>query len=305
MRASFLFVLVVAACDSTSAEKSAPAPSASAATTSFHRHARAEADAGMDPLCATVLQEEKVDASQLRCYPAGKYAWAVRADQMPGGIRQTILFAGTDGARARLESNVTGLEWPPLFGRHGGAFDFDGDGVPELVATIAKDVKTFAPGSRIFVTMKKGAIAPYPTGNYQVNGLVDVDHDGRPDLRVSFDLGQSTKCVPSDEGRVEVDFIAHSLPNGTFSLDDAVASGFAEKHCPAMPTADGMFTLSDLSTTWVSCSRMRGKSTAAVIDELEKACAPNADATKKCTGPCRHLPDAIAVAKFTPPLQLK
>ena len=301
MRATFLVVLVVAACDSPSAEKSAP--SASAATTSFHRHA---SDAGLDPLCATILQEEKVDVSQIRCYPAGKYAWAVRADQVPGGIRQTILFAGTDGTRARLESNVTGVEWPPLFGRHGGAFDFDGDGVPELVATIAKDVRTFAPGSRIFVTMKKGAIAPYPTGGaYQVNGLVDVDHDGRPDLRVSFDLGKRTACAASDEGRVEIDFIAHSLPNGTFSLDDAVASGFAQKHCPAMPTADGMFTLSDLSTTWVSCARMRGKSADAVIDELQKACAPNADATKKCQGPCRHLPDAIAVAKFAPPLQLK
>ena len=81
-----------------------------------------------------------------------------------------------------------------------------------------------------------------------------------------------------------------------------------------MPAADTMFVPSidptvsdprDLSLSYVACARLRGKSADAVVAELQAACGPNADATKKCAGPCRHLPDAIAVAKFAPPVQLK
>ena len=303
------------------------ATSASSAPETRHRRPR-EADAGLDALCATILKEEKLQESalreedraspgpRLRCWSTGAFAWAIRAEKIGAGpeIRRTILFASSAGARARLAATVQGIEWPPVIGRHAGLHDFDGDGTPELVATIAKDVRSYAPGERIFVTMKKGAIAPYPTGGkFLVDGMTDADHDGKPDLRVSFDLGKATVCAPTDEARVEVEFLAHTLANGTFSVDDAVATGWAQKRCPAMPASDGLFAPSegpaagarDLSLSYVACERMRGKSAADVIAELGAACAPNADETKTCAGPCRHLPDAIAVANFAPPVQLK
>ena len=285
-------------------------------------------EAPVDPLCAKVLAEEKLDASALKtddrtrpgprvlCVASPTVAWAVRVDPTDAGrsVRQTILFAGADGARARDVSTVANVEWPPLLGRRTAMYDFDGDGVPELFTVVPTDVRTFAPASRILVTYKGGKISPVPTGGgFLVDAVSDLDGDGRGDLRVSFELGKRTVCETGDEGQLTQEFEAHGLPGGKFSLTDEAAAAFAARRCPSMPGADTMFIPSmdptrdprDLSLQYVACSRLRGKSVDAVISELQTACAPNAEATKKCTGPCRHLPDALAVAKFAPPVQAK
>ena len=80
-------------------------------------------------------------------------------------------------------------------------FDFDGDGVPEFFTVVPADVRTFAPAARNLVTFKGGKISPYPTGGtFSVDGVADLDGDGRGDLRVSIELGKRTVCQPSDEG---------------------------------------------------------------------------------------------------------
>jgi hypothetical protein len=280
----------------------------------------------IDPLCRTLLGEQKLDESamniedrtsltpRMRCFSTGKFAWALRADRLEAGssVRLTLLFASSDGARAQQVSTLTGIEWPPLLGRHAAMYDYDGDGTPEFAVTISKDVRTFVPAARLFVTVKKGAIVPYPTGSsYVVDGLMDMDRDGRPDLRVSFDVGKRTVCSPIDEGRVEVELGAHSLPGGKFSLDDSVAKNFSERRCDD-PLHGGLFVPSlgpsgerqDLSLEYIACTRLHGKSVDAMVSEIQAACASHADETKKCTGPCRHLPDALAVARFKMPLQL-
>jgi len=325
------FILALAACHSDAIERQAveagvASVAAAPSSAPIARRHQDVADAGVDPLCKTLLAEEKLDESALRDDPAsagprircmgdGAHAWAVRADKGDAGtsIRQTILYAGSDGTRARLASVVDGAEWPAVFGRHAAIFDFDNDGVPELVASISRDVRTFTPASRIFVTIKKGAIVPYPTGgSFLVDGVMDLDKDGRPDLRVSFALGKRTVCAKTDEGDVEVELAAHALPDGKLSLTDAVAASYAAKHCPSMPASDALFTPPvtgpddrDLSLSTIACERMRGKSADAVVAEIKAACAPYADAAQKCSGPCRHAKDAIAVASFAPPLQLK
>lgn len=291
-------------------------------------HARGDAGApALEPLCAAILKEENLDATALSedrarpgprmfCASSPRVAWAVRVDATDAGrsVRQTLLFASTDGARARDVSILADVEWPPVLGRHAAMFDFDGDGVPEFFTVVPKDVKTFAPAARNLVTFKGGKIASYPTGgSFLVDAVSDLDGDGRGDLRVSFDLGKRTSCQSGDEGRLTVEFAAHGLPGGKFSLTDDVAAAFAARRCPSMPTADAMFGPSlepgsdpkDLSLSYVGCSRLRGKSADAVVAELQAACAPHADATKNCAGPCRHLADALAVAKFTPPVQAK
>ena len=202
-----------------------------------------------------------------------------------------------------------------MLGRRTAMYDFDGDGVPELFTVVPADVRTFAPASRILVTYKGGKISPVATGGgFVVDGVSDLDGDGHGDLRVSFELGKRTVCEPGDEGMLTQEFAAHGLPGGKFTLTDAAAAAFAARKCPSMPTADEMFIPSadptesdprDLSMAYVACSRLRGKSADAVIAELQTACAAHAEATKTCKGPCRHLPDALAVAKFAPPVQAK
>jgi hypothetical protein len=265
---------------------------------------------GGNGLCAALTVEERIDKSRIDCLERGAWAWALRVDPGDGGIVQTLIVAG-DKTRARQTSNVAGVEWPPALGRHSALFDFDGDGVPEFFAVVPADVKTFTPAVRNLVTFKGGAIAPYPIPDgWIVEGVSDVDGDGRGDLRVAFDLGKRTICEPSDEPRIALDFVAHGLANGTFTLSDDVAVAQAAKKCP--PTSE-MFAPSisqalearDLSLGWVSCARVRGKSEAAVIAELQTACKASDAATKACKGPCRHLPDALVVAKFAPPVQTK
>ena len=144
--------------------------------------------------------------------------------------------------------------------------------------------------------------------------MSDLDGDGHGDLRVSFDLGKRTVCDAGDQGQVMLEFAAHGLPDGKFSLSDDAAAAFAARKCPSMPAAGDVFLASanpavsdprDLSLSYVACSRERGKSADAVIAELQAACAPHAAATKTCAGPCRHLADALTVARFAPPVQAK
>jgi hypothetical protein len=312
------------------ASSSAVAPSASAAPLAPGAQADGGADAGVDPLCAAILKTEKLDASamqlddrtspgpRLLCVSTGRFAWAVRVDPPTPpatSVRQVVLFSSADGAHGRVESKLDKVDWPPPLARHTMMFDIDNDGVPEFFAPVPANVRTYEPASRIFVTFKKGAISPYPTGlgaGYLVDRVADVDGDGRPDLRVRFELGKRTVCQSAEDEPLRVELIAHGLKDGTFTLDDPMTWAEARRHCPAMPAPDAIFVASaqpapdprDLSMAYVSCSRMRGKPADAVIGELNAACKDSADAGK-CGGPCRHLADAIAVARFTPPLQLK
>jgi hypothetical protein len=313
------------------ASSSATASSASASAALLARGAEADggADAGVDPLCAAILKAEKLDEGAMRledrtrpgprllCASTGRFAWAVRVDPPapPGSsVQQAVIFSSADGAHGRVESRLDKVDWPPVLGRHTMMFDIDNDGVPEFFAPVPANVRTYEPASRIFVTFKKGAISPYPAGlgaGYLVDRVADIDGDGRPDLRVRFELGKRTVCQPGEDEPLRVELVAHGLKDGTFTLDDPLTWAEGRRHCPAMPAPDAIFVASappapdprDLSMAYISCSRLRGKPAGAVIAELSAACKDSADAGK-CGGPCRHLADAIAVARFTPPLQL-
>lgn len=286
-------------------------------------------EAGIDPLCASILAAEKLDETathledrtrsgpRLLCVSTGSFAWAVRLDPPAPGtssVRQAVIFSSAAGVHARAESKLDKVEWPPVLGRHTIMFDIDNDGVPEFFTPVPANVRAYEPASRIFVTFKKGAMSPYPTGlaaGYLVDRVADVDGDGRPDLRVRFELGKRTVCQPGEDEPLRVELVAHGLKDGTFTLDDPMTWAEARRHCPAMPAPDAILVTSappapdpcNLSMAYVSCARLRGRPADAVIAELHAACEDSADAGK-CGGPCRHLGDAIAVARFTPPLQL-
>jgi hypothetical protein len=318
-----------AACRSGQSTESAPAAQSATATQSAAPVAAGPGDGGTDALCTAILEGEKLDERALQlddrknpgprllCLSTGRFAWALRLDPPAppaSSVRQTLVFSSADGARGRLESTLDKVDWPPVLGRHTGMFDFDDDGVPELFTLVPANVRSYEPASRVFVTFKNGAISPYPTGKgYVVDQVVDLDGDGRPDLKVAFELGKRTACQPGEEGALRIELVAHGLKDGTFTLDDPMTWAMARRSCPAMPTSDAMFVASmppsppdarDLSMAYVSCSRLRGKAAEAVASEIGAACTGKVDATKKCAGPCRHLADAIAIAKFNPPLRL-
>ena len=87
-------------------------------------------------------------------------------------------------------------------------------------------------------TWKNGAIVRYaPTAKMAIWNLEDVDGDGRPDLRTAFPYsssrGGSTPVFSPD-------LVAHSLPDGTFSISDAVATAAMRKVCPKKPALSSL-----------------------------------------------------------------
>lgn len=198
-----------------------------------------------------------------------------------------------------------------------GSFDLDGDGFDELLVPGEK--------STIF-TLKNGKIQEYTKSHDLSFGrLVNLDSDGRPDLllRNPYDSGLSLLQCGKRHGfpligiGVGVDMVARSMPDGSFSTEDARAQERAKLACPAMPAAivarDGKGDF-DLQTTLtnVACARLWGKPAKDVVDALDKGCTwaqdectalfdlRDAQPMKECAG--RDM--MLTFANETPPLSL-
>lgn len=189
------------------------------------------------------------------------------------------------------------------------AFDFDGDGEEELVVegtagcAVDADLQCMNPLPVALVfTFAGGKVARYrsPTTTGLAPAHLDVDPpqaekkpgtiheadrtmiyravkdadgDGRPDFE-TYAFYETTGA----DGDVTTyfvhgpTFLAHSLPNGDFSLTDAVATkALAESCAAATPFAKA--TPADLMTTAV-CARLAGETTAAISARYAARCAP-------------------------------
>jgi hypothetical protein len=132
-------------------------------------------------------------------------------------------------------------------------FDFDGDGVPEI---------WFADQHiRELLAFKNKVASRYPPALrlrgvplWGVQSVADVDHDRRPDLLLAFD-----RAVPPPVP----ERVAHALPDGTFSEDDAIARRELIAQCPAtesllvLRTDDTVDV--DASIAAISCAALRGE----------------------------------------------
>jgi len=122
-------------------------------------------------------------------------------------------------------------------------FDFDGDGVPELWVEVHEEGEEGHHARLVdLFAFKGGAIVSYaPAATIGAHTSRDVDGDGRPDLIVhagyTEELESCGAGFPYDAP--EPRFVAHSLPDGTFSMVDAAAKSFATKTCPAPPATIG------------------------------------------------------------------
>jgi len=240
--------------------------------------------------------------------------------ELDGGASATFTVLHDDGSGSvvRWSTKAPPKErplWPPSLEVH----DYDGDGVPELFSGLQ-----YGGGARewvrarAFVTFKNGRITPYsPASGLPIDHLEDVDHDGRPDLVVEYDVGHGHRCdlhIDGAGGPDLVTLVAHGLPDGTFSMSDAVARSELAKRekcttAPAhivtiSPTIDGGEPPSIVEEDIV-CARMWGTAKDVILNEVETVCAPYASQTSGCTGPCRYIEDVRQLARFDPPITLK
>lgn len=174
-------------------------------------------------------------------------------------------------------SDLTHIETPQLF-------DFDGDGVPEILLADRHPTITDHPeadGDRLgsertseLLTFKRRVISPYAPAlalrGVALNGIErmrDVDGDGRPDLELTF-ASNVPRSVPRR--------IAHSLADGAFSETDAVARRALLAQCPA--TEDLLVLRADRSidneTSFASiaCAALRGELGRDIMKRLAALC---------------------------------
>ena len=170
----------------------------------------------------------------------------------------------------------------------GGAFDYDGDGIPEVFLVHNYWEEAELPEDTIELkSLKRGKLVPYayspplsPTAP-----IKDIDGDGRPDL---YSVGPYAHVYPNADGpqqpakEIPALFVYHSLPGGRFSADDAVAQACLRKACPdaglqavAALRAQAVAQkadLADLLIRTVVCARSRGKSASEVMQTLKSEC---------------------------------
>lgn len=158
----------------------------------------------------------------------------------------------------------------------GNAFDWDGDGESELLVTasLTKLHRTQTMG-RIW-TFRAGTIRLYaPTRQWNVMGVKDIDHDGRPDLEIY--VGGGLFASPSSAkwmGCDSLNLVAHSLPDGKFTFRDSTAIEFAKSICKKPGK--------ELSTqVEVLCARVWGMNSDAITRGIQRGCR-NASPGTEC-----------------------
>jgi hypothetical protein len=106
-----------------------------------------------------------------------------------------------------------------------GTFDFDGDGVDEVlvqkrgIGAIDGFYRSQTPHAYRFTG---GAVVPWqPVPGRETVEWRDVDHDDRPDIVLAT--------------RTDIDELAHSLAEGAFSTNDAIAQAYVHALCVRTP----------------------------------------------------------------------
>ena len=148
-------------------------------------------------------------------------------------------------------------------------FDFDGDGEPEVHVGASYGSEGVHERSDDLFSFKAGKVEHYaPAARFAFEAMKDETGDGIPDLLMSEALAGGEQCgsgFPADGSGLG--FIAHALPNGTFSTDDVAARAFARIRCPKKPLV--IEGLND-----VLCARLWGAESARLEQQVRSRFVP-------------------------------
>lgn len=148
------------------------------------------------------------------------------------------------------------------------AADYDNDGTPEVIVhRRERDSEAGGHHTRRVFTARAGTLEPYaPAARFgAVDGVVDADRDGRPDLVLESPWAASSRCGYMGQTHYGPALLAHALPDGTFSTRDDVARAWTLSRC-VREEGSGEAPPDVLD---VACARIRGASSESVIAALQ------------------------------------
>jgi hypothetical protein len=178
----------------------------------------------------------------------------------------------------------TDHRWPELVR----AFDYDGDGTPELIFTTVHEEGAAGEGATAvetflsLVALRGDAIVPlpalgavrFPVRLAETAELApDIDGDGRPDALTWFDYEIPPGCFYETGGMLRPAFALHADPGGRFLGDDAAALAFARSWCPRPPTRPLAEVPGRELAAEVICARLWGASADEVGRALDSRCS--------------------------------
>ena len=225
------------------------------------------------------------------CFPSAKGAWFLEPKEVkrlpkkeddvePGWEMPYALAYMTPEGKTIRSTKVSGL-----ISRQNvidvqdvevqGLYDYDGDGVSEIgLMTSHHYGGEDRTEKATMYSWKNGDAIEYKAVPWSFDAMRDVDGDGRPDLLLKGPFVADAPCTYDGELRFAPMQIAHSLPNGEFSLDDNIAKEVVRLQCGPAATelvatnGEGASRNVDerLTMLRVTCARMAGAS----ADELTK-----------------------------------
>jgi hypothetical protein len=264
-----------------------------------------------------------------KCWPDATGGWVVIPDgplsfsskisepatsdpmqEVPYGEATGKYFVARLDATGKVVKRLAGVRLDAstmkAFALMGVAFDYDGDGVNELILLSHVGDHSGGGGSTIGkLWTYHGKIeeikVPFP-----VVAVVDADNDGRPDLLANGPYSGSLVELPTcgtsfaDASTQGPFLLMHSLPGSTFSVDDMAAQNFARSSCSDygdISQLDSDTVCNCQALRIIRCERLRGVSAEALLKAIEVAC-------KSCDS-CPVMDQVHKWANAKPPLVLK
>ena len=166
------------------------------------------------------------------------------------------------------------------------AFDYDGDGVPEVAIQRSSHLDCESSSSLGIWKIAGATLIPYPLQpRLELVAIRDEDRDGRPDLVThgAYD-GLYDSCRVDREAAPAI-FVHHSLPDGSFSATDEVARTALRSACPTrtadLPVWDREEPADDLTHALV-CARLWGTPVDKLLRRLSGQCQSFVDDSDGC-----------------------
>jgi hypothetical protein len=185
------------------------------------------------------------------------------------------------------------------------AFDWDGDGCPEIVVV--------TDGELAIWTYREGRTERYaPSETLTFDGVEDVDSDGRPDLVDHRFTRERPDCLRTNQARIGGPIVVlHSMIDGTFAENDEVARAHLLRQCPNPPKrllVGKAGTLDpDRSLRNIACARLWGATGEQVEAQVLREWPQWRDdyhAQSARNLPCFWSYDLVRQADIEPPLAL-